>query len=209
MITEIYENTGIHPEISVFGNAKALLDAISISPDFLLLDISMGQDCGIDIAMKLNKLSVKTKIIYITSHLEFVTEIYKTDYSNILIKPIQKDKLKSVLKKSSDKYLIIKTSSNTFRIKQDSIIYIESKKRLAFIHTETETISVYAKLSELITQLNASFYICHKSFIVNMYRIFKLNNTAAELTDGTIIPVSRAKIKTFQQVYTDYLGEQL
>ncbi len=208
MIAEIYADTGVHPEVSVFGSAGTLFRAIrALPPDFLLLDISIGQDCGIDIARRLNRQNIKTKIIYITSHLELVTEIYQTDYSNILIKPIEKDKLKRVLKAPAEEYLIIRTASNTFHIKQNSIIFIESQKRLAFIHTQTETISVYAKLSELISQLNASFYICHKSFIVNMNCIFRLDNSAAELTDGTTIPVSRAKIKTFQQAYTDYLGE--
>lgn len=120
MIAEIYADTGVHPEVSVFGSAGTLFRAIrALPPDFLLLDISIGQDCGIDIARRLNRQNIKTKIIYITSHLELVTEIYQTDYSNILIKPIEKDKLKRVLKAPAEEYPIIEplqtpsTSSRT------------------------------------------------------------------------------------------------
>lgn len=207
MITEIYENKEI--EISVFNNANDLLNAVKTVPDFVFLDISIGQDYGIDVALKLNKSAIKTKIIYITSHLEFVTDICKTNYSNILIKPIQKDKLISVLKSSPEENFIIKSASNIYKIKQDEIIFIESKKRRAYIHTQNETISCYSKLSELMSKLNSSFYMCHKSFIVNMNYIYKFENASLQLKNDISIPISRAKQKDFQQIFTDYLGEQL
>ncbi len=208
MIYEIYNEKQV--EVYIFNYANEMFDEINrVVPDFVLLDISLGNDYGINIAKKLNKISKSIKIIYITSHLEFVQDICETNYLNILIKPIQKEKLKKVLSIDAEELLVIKTATSICNIRQSEIRYIESRKRQAFIHTENECISCYLKLTEIMPKLCASFYLCHKSFIVNMDKIYRFSNSMIVLSDGTEITVSRSNLKSFQQTYTDYLGDKL
>lgn len=206
----IYEND-ISAELTTFYHADDLMNIVIKSiPDLILLDISLENNNGINIAKTLNRDYPKTKIVYITSHLEFVKDIYETDFQNILIKPIEKEKLQKVLMAIYKKdILVIKSGNKVFRINQNDIYYIESKKRLAYIHTSDELYICYRKLSDLLSQLNQSFYMCHKSFIVNMNSIKKVSPTFLFLNNGDMIPVSRSLFKEFNKAFINYLGDLL
>lgn len=46
---------------------------------------------------------------------------------------------------------------------------------------------------------------CHKSYLVNMFRIRQLSRNEAVLMDGTVIPVSRNRYEDFQKKYSSFL----
>ena len=51
------------------------------------------------------------------------------------------------------------------------------------------------------------FVRCHKSFIININRVYELQYGEAVLTDGKVIPVSRSYLQTVQQAFFAKLAD--
>lgn len=95
--------------------------------------------------------------------------------------------------KEGDKLLTVKSNGKESSVRVADILYLESKKHLAYIIADRGKITTYAKLSELLPKLPGNFIQPHKSYLVNADRIsiVELNNLI--LDDGTSIPISRSR----------------
>jgi DNA-binding NarL/FixJ family response regulator len=65
--------------VAALPNGRAALDQVfSLNPDILLLDISLGDMSGFDVAAQLNKLSCPARIIFLSMHedVEFLTAAF-------------------------------------------------------------------------------------------------------------------------------------
>ena len=49
-------------------------------------------------------------------------------------------------------------------------------------------------IDELAAGLDASFFRCHKSFLVNLAHVSGVDQRAFRLTDGTYVPISAANL---------------
>jgi DNA-binding response OmpR family regulator len=59
--------------IQVENAAKGLAVAKTIRPDFVIIDVVLGQDDGLDVAREIKKaLGLKTKVILVTGHLDAI-----------------------------------------------------------------------------------------------------------------------------------------
>ena len=53
------------------------------------------------------------------------------------------------------------------------------------------------------------FSMPHQSFVVNLFHVKNIRGQEILLDDGTLLPLSQKKQKTFKQEMTDYLSERL
>lgn len=92
--------------------------------------------------------------------------------------------------------LLLKRGCEQLRILKQDIIYIESDKMYAYVHTAGGTLRFRIQLRELLLRLNdKGFQRCHQSFIVNMDYIYSLKRYEITLRNGVCIPVSKAYSK--------------
>jgi DNA-binding LytR/AlgR family response regulator len=87
------------------------------------------------------------------------------------------------------------------------IYFIESRGHTVCVHTGGETIVAYERLENILRSLPAGFYLCHKSFIVNMGRIRRFEPGGILLKNGETVPVSRAKYAATKKAYFDFIGK--
>lgn len=80
-----------------------------------------------------------------------------------------------------------------YEIKSDEICYIESRGHIAMINTQTHQYHVYEKLSNLKKRLPAVFMQSHKSFLVNMEKVARMEQNSLVLENETVIPISRSR----------------
>ena len=81
-----------------FDNGDSLLNAYAAEKfDILLLDIMMPLFTGMELAHAIREIDAAAKIIFLTSSPEFAVESYEVKASGYLLKPLQKEKLHSVL----------------------------------------------------------------------------------------------------------------
>lgn len=89
------------------------------------------------------------------------------------------------------------------------IIFVESDRRVLFIHLEHEVLRVYGKLSELLEKLPLSFVHCHKSFLINMDYVDELSGEHVTMTTGDVVPMSQKRRRATRESLEAYLGRTL
>ena len=92
-----------------------------------------------------------------------------------------------------------------YSVIQDEIIYIERCLRVSEIHTATKVYRTSEKLESLMEQLTDVFICCHRSYIVNMRNITKLQKNKLILNHEIEVPVSRSKEEELKQAYSIFL----
>ena len=97
-------------------------------------------------------------------------------------------------------------------ISMDQIYYIESNlHKLSFWLDEGQgkkEYTLYGTLNEWEKKLQDARWIrVHQSFLINMQYLFNVRNYLAELTDGSTLPVSKARYKMVRDRFAEYMGE--
>lgn len=107
------------------------------------------------------------------------------------------------LRQGADHHMVLlKRGCEQLRILKQDIIYIESDKMYAYVHTAKGTLRFRMQLRELSLRLNDKcFQRCHQSFIVNMNYIYSLKRYEITLRNGVCIPISKAYSKQVRSAF--------
>nr|MBP7498629.1 LytTR family transcriptional regulator DNA-binding domain-containing protein [Chryseobacterium sp.] len=90
---------------------------------------------------------------------------------------------------SKNSHFFIKSSGQQHRINFDDILYVESIKDYVNIKTENQEYIVLDTLKSLENQLPENFIRVHKSFILNLDKIEKIDVKNVFLNSGKEIPI--------------------
>lgn len=207
-----------------YSSPETLLSDIQTGRNFdtLLMDIDFesGKN-GIDYVEKIYHANPAIRTIYVTGYTErFVQHIFlkKSSLVGFLSKPAQKDILKELLSKvkkelDDDKsFLICTTGKGTVHnISCHSILYLESNAHKVLIHTEIDNAvyTVYDRLTSFLDKLPSNFIQCHKSYLINMDKIKKIDKKTVFLLDGTCIQISKKYASTIKKDYFNYMQNLL
>lgn len=188
-----------------------LLDS-SVLLDLVIMDIELGNKSGIDLALKTNTSSPYTQIIYLTSYLQYVSDVYRSEHIFFIHKDHIDDYLPVAIKKAAIEINKIHNTLLTVywnKVKTDIIMkditYIERNKRTSIIHTNENDFKTAKSIDKLINELSVDFIIVHKSYIVNMNYIKTINSSDILMNNGTFIPLSRSHQNMVKTRFTDYL----
>ena len=176
--------------------------------DLIFLDIQMPELSGINF-MKI--VGDKLKYILTTAYSEYALEGYEHNVIDYLLKPISFDRFqKSALKAqerfptnetSANSYFFVKSSGQQHKINFDEILYIESIKDYVNIKTDNQEYIVLDTLKSLENQLPENFARVHKSFIINLDKIEKIDVRNVFLNSGKEIPIGETyKSEFFQKL---------
>jgi DNA-binding LytR/AlgR family response regulator len=175
--------------------------------DILFLDIKMPSLSGLDM---LKTLQNPPKVILTTAFSEFGVESYEYGIIDYLLKPIAFERfLKAVNKilmpknedlstgrientaKIDPTFIFFKADKKIHKYYFADILFIEGSGNYVKIHTQHEKpIMVLDKLTELQGKLPTKQFIrVHKSFIVNISHIQKIEGNMINIKDK-VIPIS-------------------
>lgn len=164
--------------------------------DLIFLDIQMPELSGINF-MKI--VGDKLKYILTTAYSEYALEGYEHNVIDYLLKPISFGRFeKSALKaqerfptneSSANSYFFVKSSGQQHKINFDEILFVESIKDYVNIKTENQEYIVLDTLKSLENQLPENFARVHKSFILNLNKIEKIDVRNVFLNSGKEIPI--------------------
>ena len=216
---QLKERYGDELLVSTFENTEALLWEVEEHskgknvPDIVLMDIDVNGTNGITFVEKLLQKYSSIKVIFITGHIDFATEIFKVDPSYFLVKPIEPARLEIAMNKvmlqieeKKDDWFLVNFKGKVHKVNLEDIIFVESKQRTAILHTRKGEYTVYKKLDDMESELPDYFLRCHQSYLVNMNEIGNIQTQQVELLDGTLIPVSRNKYKQTKDKFMEYIG---
>lgn len=167
-------------------------------PDIVLLDIQMPGINGIDVATALNTLPQPPAIIFCTAHEEFALEAFQVNAIGYLVKPVRLEQLTQALSQAerlSPKqlhalqdtasehsqprtHISAKTHKGIECIALDSILYcVAEHKYVTVYHAGGETL-IDESLKALETEFPERFMRIHRSTLVNIAFIDRLERTA-------------------------------
>lgn len=174
---------------------KEILDNNSI--DLVLLDINLGMEeiNGIDIAKYLS--SIHIPYIFVTSYIDkdTVDNALSTNPLGYIVKPLSKPilytQLEMAFKKMEHSYLRIKEAGKTYIIYNKNILYIHAEGNYCTIYTTENKIVVRSSLKKINELLASVFVQSHKAYIVNSELIVTIKENEVQLSDGSLVPLSR------------------
>jgi len=182
--------------------------------DVFLLDIIMPNINGMELAAVIRSKNPFAKIIFLSASSEFAVESYSVGAFNYLLKPIQKDKLFSVLEKASKdicsslkQYIVVKTQASLTKVFMHELIYVEVIGRTIYFHQKSgsviESTSTISQI-EAVLLIDKRFIKPHRSYIVNLDYIKNLSQDGFTMTNDRFIPVSRSVFKKAKQTYINH-----
>ncbi|PKM86866.1 MAG: DNA-binding response regulator [Firmicutes bacterium HGW-Firmicutes-12] len=203
-------------KVSSFASSIELLAQLESGRHFdvFLLDVIMPVLNGIELATEIRSRDQVGKIIFLTTSSEFAVDSYAVGAFNYLIKPLQKDKLFSVLEKAcsdirSDlqQYLVVKAHGNLSKVFLHELIYLEVIGRSLYFHQKggivIESTSTISQVEAVLLK-DKRFLKTHRSYIVNLDYIKSLSQDGLTMTSDLFIPVSRNAFKEVKQAYINY-----
>lgn len=180
--------------------AEALAEISEMNMDIAVLDIEMDKESGIDLARILNEKFPDCRIIYLTNHISYATDVYSTDHTYFVLKDDMDKNLpraieKAVNEKEAQKNDFITVSSKDRKrvLKICDILYCERTGRTTTVFLKEETFVSLENLDKLYDMLSEKgFTKCHKSFIVNMDKVSEIFRNKYVFEGGKEVPISRS-----------------
>lgn len=184
------------------------------STDLVLLDISMGGMTGMDCAKQLRDEGFSGEFIFITSMENYALEGYKVHAFSFLTKPLVYEELSTALTDLSAKLsasapavLPVETSSGTKILKINDILYAEVFRReTSFALKNGNKVVSLIQLAAVEEQLSGKgFFRCHRSYLINMKHVENIAPPDITLTGGSVVPISKHRVKEFLSAYAKYI----
>ena len=140
MVNIILNRHSVSYTVERFANGGALL--VREPFDLLLLDIAMEPLSGLELAKKLRMRGDESKLIFITAHRQYAIDAYDVQASHYLVKPVDAEKLKTVLlklcsslQKERKPAIAIRQGTAVRRIPFEQVYYLEVINRKIHLHT--------------------------------------------------------------------------
>ena len=187
---------GIHAQI--FSSAESFLFRYAEDKDWdiLLLDIEMGAMDGVTMAKRVRRDNEAVQIVFITGYSDYIAEGYEVAALHYLMKPVNREKLLSVLDRAMEKRrqqercLILECAGELVRIPFYEIRYLDVRQNYVTVHAK-EDHTVKRTLGDIEKELDNRFFRVGRSMIVNLSFIQRVNKTEIRLSDGTVLPLPR------------------
>jgi len=217
------------PQISVAGTASdgqsALRLVEALTPDLVLLDMTMPQLDGLGVARKLAKGDHPPAVIFVTAHDNFALEAFDLDAVDYVLKPVEAGRLQRAIERAlvrrehqetgaDQRWLTefwIPHRSELRRIDADHVHRIDAERDYVRLHVsetdgsqEGRSYLLLQTIAGLEQRLDPAVFIrVHRSTILRRDHISGLRHEGmgvwcAELTDGAAVRIGRtylAKVK--------------
>ena len=191
------------------------------SPDIGILDIQLsGRKTGIDLAQVINE-KYHFPFIFLTSKTDLFSlqEAKLTEPYAFLVKPFNKHELHASIELSLYNYsqrkhrhiaalnkvikdcIFIKQKDQYIRLNYSDILYLQSDSVYIDIYTlQDKTYTIRASLNEYIDQLSVQFMRIHRSYIINVSNITKVDLAYVHLLDHKIPIGKKYKQSLFKKL---------
>lgn len=173
---------------------------------------------GIELAKEIRSSDKAADIIFLTSSPEFAVESYTVKASNYLVKPISRDQLVEALDdimrtrtEDRDSCLVLKSSVGVHKVHISEIIYIESLNRKVIYYLRNNSqITCVEKFASVCDQLlqHPEFLLAHRSFLVNMNYIRRIDAADLYLANGKCLPLAQRRISEIKRLYLAFQMEE-
>ncbi len=167
--------------------------------DLIYLDIEMHGADGIETAKQIRKKDYHVLIVYISSHEEYLRQLFEAEPFRFLSKPVEYPAFQTVFRQAAERiseqqsnYFHFKTGKSMIKIPCKEILYFESAGRKIIVHTLQHSYEYYGKLNEIEENLKEMRFVrIHKAYLVNIDNVEAFQYERVAMSDGTILSISQ------------------
>lgn len=194
LFTKVFSSLGMF--CSFFQTASAI--------DLACIDITVPK--AVQATEDLRKRHAQTWIMLVADDSILPTVYLKPSImaSSLLLRPLNEKQVESVMSELISSYMHaqindepgvyhLKTQDGTERIPFDDILYFEARDKKIFLRTLYEEYALYSTIEKLAGELPDYYVRCHRSFLVNRFKIRKIAfpEGMIYLQDGIAVPLAR------------------
>ncbi|MBR2407808.1 MAG: response regulator transcription factor [Lachnospiraceae bacterium] len=206
LLTETCRELQLEAEVDVFGSGEEAVCFLNNAKVYHLvfLDIEMGDCSGIDVSRFIREglQDELTQIVYVTGKNGYDRQLFEFRPFGFIEKPATQENMRGMLSKyvriygETQELFEYKSGHGTYFVKLSDILYFESIDRKVKIKMLTGEEVFYGAIQNVWERVkNKSFFIPHKSYVVN-YRLVKSFHTdCMYLVNDERIPVAKGKRK--------------
>ncbi|MCR2047637.1 LytTR family DNA-binding domain-containing protein [Acetatifactor muris] len=184
-------------------------------PDLLLLDIDMPGADGMSLARRLRAEGKDMQIAFVTGLAEYALDGYDVEAASYLVKPVEEKRLYACLDKAVMRWekeptsLLFETAGGMARVKLTEVAYLESTAHNTWIHGRGDRepircITGIQRLEERLQEISGNFFRIHRSCLVNLACVARINRKEITLDTGEVLPVARGRWVALNQAYLEY-----
>jgi len=213
------------PAITVVGTASdgaaALRLVEALTPDLILLDMTMPEVDGLSVARQLSGQAQRPAVIFVTAHDHFAVEAFDLDAVDYVLKPVAQDRLERAIERALARIangaatpatessaaapskgdwieeFWVPHRSELVRVAAADIDRIDAERDYVRLHVGPRSYLMLHTIQGLENRLDPDRFIrLHRSTIVRRDRINGLRHDglgvwSAELADGTPLRIGR------------------
>lgn len=214
--------------IRAFPDAAAFLFAWEQDQarDALFLDIQMPGLNGVELARRIREENRSVALVFVTGVTDYLLEGYEVEALHYLVKPVDAAKTASCMERiltrcrgQEGREAILteareladgeKGSRTTLRLMPEDIVYIEAVAHNTELHTREKCYVVGEGISVWKKRLpEEAFCSCHRSYLVNLLHVARLEKEAVILDDGGQVPLSRNHYKDVNRAFIRFYSSR-
>lgn len=202
------------PEVEVAGTALDGAEALrligALSPDLILLDMTMPEIDGLGVARSLARADNPPAVVFVTAHDNFAVEAFDLEAVDYVLKPVTRERLERAVARAlarrgaraieKSDWLTefwVPYRSELLRIAAADVDRIDAERDYVRLHVAERSYLLLQTVSGLEARLDPEAFIrLHRSTILRRDRIAGLRHDglgvwSAELTDGSAVRIGR------------------
>lgn len=197
------------PQIDHFDCGESFCDQDDY--DVVFLDIEMKQMDGFETARRYKQNNRDALILFLTTHVELSRRGYMVNAFRYIDKACLVEELEEALNAIDDlpnkdrviAFHVVNMAEMQIRVKD--ILFIETEKRNIIVHTIEQDYISNRGIDEVEKELqDCGFFRCHKSYLVNLERVRKIDRGYAYFANGTKAMISTRKFAEMKEKFFEY-----
>jgi DNA-binding LytR/AlgR family response regulator len=178
--------------------------------DIFFLDVLLQEENGIDVAKEIRKTEDTAQIIFFSMNKEYVFDAFDVMPLQYLLKErLDEAQLKEVLEraeslveKNRKKQFIYKKGHTLRQMPLNKIKYFEVVNRQIIIHGVEEKEEYYSTMEQVEKEVeHEGFLRVHRSYLINMEKIDRIEEKMVYLFDGTEIPLGAKYVENIKTYF--------
>ena len=218
MFTNIEMRQDIELSVEYFLSGNFMLERFQSEKnpfDLVYLDMDMDEKSGLDLAKEIRQnYHSDCLILFLTNYPKYMQSSFDVRAFQYMIKPVQFEEFErkfNAARKYLEKYdknrVVLKIDEDNVVFFTNEIYYIEKEKssKQFLVYLEDKCVVAKGVLSAIENQLlEQHFMRTHRSYLVNMKHIRRIQKNDLVLSNGNLVPISRRKEKELKQQFMRY-----